>query len=174
MGAAFLMVVHNPKILVFDPSFQLSFIATTALIYVVPIVEKHLSWLTTRWQVRTVLATTIGTQLAVLPLLVYSMGDVSLVSLPANMLILLIIPATMLLGFIAAVISYISTVIAIPFAYVAHVLLSWILKVSELLGNLPFASVRVPIFPLLIMVILYLTLIIAVWRLRNSLRMTAS
>ena len=39
--AGFLMLIHNPKILVFDSSFQLSFTATIALIYLAPKIEKH-------------------------------------------------------------------------------------------------------------------------------------
>jgi len=38
MLAGFLMVLQNPKILVFDSSFQLSFMSTLALIYVAPLI----------------------------------------------------------------------------------------------------------------------------------------
>ncbi|MEK7135088.1 MAG: ComEC/Rec2 family competence protein [Patescibacteria group bacterium] len=132
--AGFLMLLHNPKILVFDPSFQLSFLATLGLIYIMPIVKQYLPYET--------LAQTISTQLAVLPLLVYSMGDVSLVSLPANMLILLTVPWTMFLGFIAVLLSYISVVLAWPLTFVTHLLLSWILVVSHFFSSLPFATVK--------------------------------
>ena len=44
---------------------------------------------------------TIATQIFVLPLLLYQMGQLSLVSLPANLLILPVIPWTMLFGFFA-------------------------------------------------------------------------
>ena len=135
------MILHNPKILVFDPSFQLSFLATCALIYVVPIVEKCLSrGVLTKWEeARSIIATTIGTQITVLPLLIYSMREVSLVSLPANILILFFIPYAMFLGFVATLLSYISITIALPVTYLAHLILSWILFVGHFLGNLSFA-----------------------------------
>ncbi|OHA92275.1 MAG: hypothetical protein A3J09_02225 [Candidatus Zambryskibacteria bacterium RIFCSPLOWO2_02_FULL_51_21] len=142
--AGFVMLLENPKVLVFDPSFQLSFLATLALIYVVPVVEKYLKFITEIWDLRITIATTIGTQLTVLPLLIYSMGNFSLVSLPANVLVLLIIPYTMFLGFAAALLSYVSAFLALPLAYLAHLLLVWILFVSNFLGNMPFASVAVP------------------------------
>src|SRR3989344_4449689 len=174
LAAAFLMIVHNPKILVFDPSFQLSFLATCGLIFLSPIVERYLTLVPTKWGIRTILASTIATQVTVLPFLIYSVGDVSLVSLPANMLILLIIPYTMLAGFIATIITYLSPVIAWPFSYITHLLLSWVLGVSHYLGNLSFASIPVPIFPFWVALIIYLFIFISVRRFQNSLPHSAS
>ncbi len=157
--AGVLMLLENPKILVFDPSFQLSFLATLALIYVVPMVEEYLNRVPSKWELRTTLATTIGTQITVLPLLVYSVGDISLVSLPANVLVLLIIPYTMLLGFVSITISYISSVLALPLAYVTHLLLAWILNVSHVLGNLSFATIKTPHVSVWVVAFVYLALL---------------
>jgi competence protein ComEC len=159
LGAAFLMVMINPKILVFDPSFQLSFLATSALIYVVPIVEKFLKNVPDKWGLKTILSTTLGTQILVLPYLVYSTGEISLVSLIANILILAFIPLTMLIGFIATMLSYISTVLALPFSYLVNLLLSWILGVSKVLSSLSIASVKVTYFPWWSVVIIYTVII---------------
>lgn len=167
--AGFIMILHNPKILVFDPSFQLSFLATCALIYVAPIVESRIGFLSERWGLRSVVATTIATQVTVLPLLMYSMGDVSLVSLPANVLVLLIIPATMFLGFLASIISFIiPTSLSVLTAFPAHFLLSWILGVSHVLGNMSFASIKLPPFSFFWVLVLYAILILIVVRSRNS------
>src|SRR3989344_1391613 len=162
--AAFLMLLENPKILVFDPSFQLSFLATLALIYVVPIVDKYLQKVPQRWGLRTTISTTIATQATVLPLLIYSIGNVSLVSLPANILILLTIPYTMLIGFIATLVAYMSVILALPFSYITHLLLAWILGVSHYLGNLSFASITVPPIPWWLVLLVYLVIIIFVRR----------
>ena len=172
--AGFAMLLENPKILVFDPSFQLSFLATLALIYVVPVVERYLKFVTEKWELRSTLATTVATQLTVLPLLIYSVGDFSLVSLPANMLVLLIIPYTMFLGFAAALLSYVSAFLALPLAYLAHLLLAWILFVADFLGNIPFASVAVPHVSAWIIALAYSVIVILVWRFRNSPRKSAS
>ena len=158
--AGFLMIVWNPKILIFDPSFQLSFLATLALIYIVPIFENYLSFISDYLGLRTVVSTTSATQLMVLPLLVYSMGDFSLVSLLANVLVLSIIPLTMLFGFIATLVSFVSTLLAWPLSYIAHLFLFWILSVSSLLGNLSFASIGVPKFPFWVLLLVYLGVIV--------------
>lgn len=165
---AFLMLIENPKILVFDPSFQLSFLATSALIFVSPIFERHLKWCPERWGLRIILAATLATQTVVLPYLVYTMGIFSLVSLPANMLILLFVPTTMLVGFVATLVAFLSSVLALPFAYPAHLLLAWILGVSGTLGNLSFASVTIPPVSIWLVVLIYLTMIIFVRRSRSS------
>ncbi|MDB5194216.1 MAG: hypothetical protein JWN50_230, partial [Parcubacteria group bacterium] len=78
--AAVLMLMENPKLLVFDPSFQLTFLAMLALIYVEPIVSARL----TKLAFVSLLSTTIATQLTVLPYLLYSVGSVSIVSLLSN------------------------------------------------------------------------------------------
>lgn len=170
-AAGFLMLLHNPKILVFDPSFQLSFLATLGLIYLMPPIEKFFHFMTTRFQLRGILSQTIATQTAVLPLLIYSMGDVSLVSLPANILTLVVVPWTMFLGFIAVLFSYLSIVVAWPVALITHLLLSWILFVSHFLGSLSFASVKIPPFPFGVVFLLYILLIFTItWsRLRKFL-----
>ena len=144
--AGFLMLLENPKILVFDPSFQLSFLATLGLINLMPGIEKYLSCVAlAKWEkLREIVAQTISTQLAVLPLLIYSIGDISLVSLPANILTLLVVPYTMLIGFLAILASFITPIIAWPLAFASHLLLSWILFVSDIFGNLPFASLSIP------------------------------
>ena len=50
--AAFLMLLHNPRILAFDPSFQLSFLATLGLVYLSPALEKYFHFVPGKWQIR--------------------------------------------------------------------------------------------------------------------------
>ena len=140
LAAGFLMLFQNPKILVFDLSFQLSFLATLGLIYFMPVIERKLYWITTRFKIRETLSQTLSTQITVLPLLIYMSGDVSIVSIPANLLILLFVPVTMLVGFLAVLLSFLTTLLAWPLAYLSYLLLSWILFVSHLFGSLPFAT----------------------------------
>lgn len=142
--AGFFMLMHNPKILVFDPSFQLSFLATLGLIYLAPKIEGYFHLVPSRWGFREFAVATVATQIFVLPLLLYQTGQLSLVSLPANLFILVFIPLTMLFGFLSGVIGFASTLLAMPFAFIAYVLLWYELKVVELFSSLPFASVSVP------------------------------
>ncbi|MES2087731.1 MAG: ComEC/Rec2 family competence protein [Patescibacteria group bacterium] len=154
--AGLFMVFQNPKILVFDSSFQLSFASTLALIYVSPIFEKRFLFVTEKFGLRAILVSTLSTQIFVLPMLLYKMGQLSLVALPVNILILSAIPATMLFGFLAGVIGFISSVLAFPFATVAYGLLEYELRVVEFFAHLPFSSVAIAGFPLWLAVFAYL------------------
>jgi len=97
---------------------------------------------------RTVVVATLSTQVFVLPMLLYKMGELSLVALPVNLLILSAIPATMLFGFLAGSVGFLSSMLAFPFAFVAYALLDYELRVVEFFSHLPFASVAVSNFPL--------------------------
>lgn len=155
--AGFLMVLHNPKILVFDTSFQLSFLATVALIYVSPFVEKKLSWLTERWKIREVVTATVATQVFVLPFILYKIGEISIVALPVNLLVLFFVPMMMFFGFLTGVFGFFGTTIAAPFAFITYGLLAYALFVVEWFASLPFAAMAVPSFPLWLMLALYAT-----------------
>jgi len=145
--AGFLMLAHNPKILAFDPSFQLSFLATLGLIYGVPLIEKYFHLTPTGSKLREFAMATVATQIFVLPLLLFMTGEFSLVALPVNLLILAFIPATMLLGFLAGAAGFLSITLAVPFAMISYALLAYELSVVEFFSSLPFASASVPSFP---------------------------
>ena len=138
--AGFVMLLYNPKILIFDPSFQLSFLATLGLIHGAPLLEKHLKFISKTFGLRDIISATLATQIFVLPLLLYMMGKFSIVSLPVNLLILPFIPLTMLFGFLAGVAGFISIFLSFPFAFIAHLFLWYELKVVEVAAAIPFAS----------------------------------
>ena len=100
-GAA--MIALNPKILRFDIGFQLSFLATTGLIYLVPIIKERLERVPEFWNFKENFIATVSAQLMVLPVVLYNFGSFSLLSLPANVLILPAVPLTMFFGFLAGV-----------------------------------------------------------------------
>ena len=153
--AGFFMVLHNPMIVLYDPSFQLSFLATIGLIYVAPRIEKYFHLMPTKFQLREFAVATVSTQLFVLPLLLYMMGEISLVALPVNILVLAFIPVTMLFGFLTGVSGFMSSVFAFPFAVVSYVLLSYELFIVDMFARFPFASISVPHFSLWVMILLY-------------------
>lgn len=153
--AGFLMLLHNPHILVFDTSFQLSFLATVGLIYVSPLIEPHVKWVTERWKMREIVVATLATQVFVLPFLLYKTGVLSIVALPVNLLVLSAIPATMLTGFLAGMVAFLSNTLAFPIAFAAYLLLDYELKIVEFFSHLPFAAVTITSFPLGLMILWY-------------------
>lgn len=175
--AAFIMVTINPKVLVFDVGFQLSFLATAGIIYLYPIFNAKLAKSAgiippahgqkgnsrpILSRLISLLAITLAAQVAVSPYLLYAMGNVSLVALLANVLIIPAVPAAMITGFIAALLAFFSPLIALPFSYLAHLFLAWILAVSGFLGNLSFSLLVIPRFPFWGVLVLYALIIIFV------------
>jgi len=153
--AGFVMLMHNPKILLFDPSFQLSFVAMLGLVHVSPIVLRYMIFLTPRFGIRELAASTLATQIFVLPLILYMMGNLSLVALPVNLLVLAFVPITMFLSFVTGVVGFFSNAFSIPFGFISYLLLSYMFKIAELFASLPFASVTISYFPLWLMILVY-------------------
>ncbi len=146
--AAAAMVLWNPYILLFDPSFQLSFVATLGLIYLSPVLERAFSKIPKRFDLRAIASATIAAQIAVLPLLLYQSGIFSTVSLPVNMLILPFVPLAMLASFLAAMCGFIGVAFAFPFGLIAYSLLAYMFGVVEFFAGVPFSAITIPTFPL--------------------------
>jgi competence protein ComEC len=159
--AGVLMVIINPKILVFDISFQLSFLATIAIIYVAPFLKIKFSFITEKFGLRDVISATISAQILVLPLILYKMGLLSLVALPANIFVLAFIPTTMLFGFITGLFGFFWLPLSIPFAWISWLLLAYIINISSFFANLPFSSINVSCFSFVIMALYYI--LVSVW-----------
>src|SRR3989344_4823981 len=149
------MVLINPLILRYDVSFQLSFIATVGLIFFTPRIEKYFLWAPKQFKIREIISSTFAVYIFVLPFILYKMGTLSLVALPANILILPLIPATMILGFITAILGIIWYPLAVPTGIIVSLLLHLELKIIEFFSNIPFASVVIPNFSVLLVIAIY-------------------
>lgn len=142
--AGFCMVAWNPFVLVFDAGFQLSFMATLGLVLGAPLVAQRLTFLPELFQLREIASATLATQIAVLPLLLYHIGNVSLVAPVVNVLVLPVIPFAMLTGFLMGIVGIFSYALAFPFAWITHMLLTYTLFVVDLFSRIPYASVSFP------------------------------
>lgn len=154
--AGVFMVAWNPFVLVFDVSFQLSFLATIAVIFLAPRFEKHFKWITPKLGLRDIVSVTSAAYVFVLPFVLYKMGNLSLVALPANILILPFIPVTMMFGFLTGIAGIIWFPLLVPFAIVSKILLSYELLVVNFFADLPFSSFIIPNFPLILTIAIYL------------------
>jgi len=153
--AIVVMVLWNPSTLIYDPSFHLSVLATYGVMYGPPIILKYLMFITERFGLREMCATTLGAQCAVLPYILYMSGDFSLFALPANFLVLPFVPLTMLLGFFTGILGFVSRFVALIPGIPAHLFLSWNVFVGEVVSALPYASLHVPHIPFLFIFMFY-------------------
>ncbi|MFA7192154.1 MAG: ComEC/Rec2 family competence protein [Candidatus Paceibacterota bacterium] len=161
--AGLIMFAYDPRV-VTDISFQLSFVATFGILYITPMVVSWVFLIPARFGIREIASTTIAAQIAVLPLLLYSSGILSFVSFPANIFILPFIPLAMLFSFISGLAGFLGIGLSSLFGGVSNILLSYILKVIQIFASLPFASVTVYKFSLLMLVIFYLLILFWVFK----------
>lgn len=122
------MIALNPKVLRFDVGFQLSFLATLGLIYLAPVIKSRLERMPEFWNFKENLVATASAQLMVLPIILYNFGSFSLLSLPANVLILPVVPLTMFSGFLGGILGLIWS----RFGEIAG-LAAWLLAEYEIL-----------------------------------------
>lgn len=143
--AGVVMIYLNPKILRFDTGFQLSFLATLGLVYISPFFEKYFLWLPKTLDLRGIASATFGAQIAVLPLVLFNFGRLSLVSPLANILILPIIPFAMFFGFSSGLVSWLWLGFGKFIGWVAWLILTYQIKAAELISKIPLASMDVKI-----------------------------
>lgn len=161
--AGCLMLLFNPLLLAYDPGFQLSFIATLGLILGAPIISAWLTIITSAFW-RDLVSATIAAQISVLPLLLYQTGLFSLVSLPANILVLPFVPLAMLLSAAAGLGGLIAGPLAPLFGLPAYAVLSYLIAIAEISASLPAAALAVPMFPFAVTVLAYAVLGLVVYK----------
>ncbi len=174
--AAALLVAVSPQV-VDDLSFQLSFAATTALALIAaPAYERAAAavGLTTGGRsagtaaASTLLETVIISAAAVaatLPLIALHFGRISLVALPANLLVVPTFPFIFLGSLATAIAGAIAPGLGEFVGWIAAWLpLSWFVEVAQWSASLPFASANIDGFRLEHAAALYAALIgLAVW-----------
>lgn len=161
--AVLLLLAPNPLLLVFDPSFELSVLATIGLVFVTPIVSSRLKFVTEKFGLRETISATLGTQMTTLPLLLYTNGLFSLVSLPVNVIVLPFIPTIMFLGFFTGIFGLVSLYLSFIPGFFAYGLLWYVLKVIELGSSLPFSSIKIPAFSLPVLFGIYIVISIYIF-----------
>lgn len=168
-AAAVVLVLWNPLVVLYDPSFALSFLATLGLILLSPWVESKLPKIfSTHEQLRSIAASTIAVQIYVLPALLYYMGVLSFVALPANILTLPLIPFAMLTGFLAGLFGLLHPLLGLVPALFSDLVLRWLMFVAENAAALPFSHAVIPAFPLWLLALVYVPLSIFAWRMYSK------
>ena len=155
VGAA--MVLYEPLIL-FHSSFHLSFLATFALLAFAPFFEERLWWITDKFQFRSIVAVTVATQVFLLPYLAYAIGEVSLIAIITNVLILPLVPLAMLFGAIVGLIAVVSPSLAIILSPLSYIPLAYMTHSVEWFARIPYATVPLFHIPWWAVVIVYIVI----------------
>ena len=136
-----LMTLWDPMV-VYDVSFQLSCIATFAVVFAVPPVLKKygsaFKFLPDKFKIRETMVGTATIELFLLPILLSTSGKISLVTVVTNLLILPILPVVMGFGFAATLLGYVNYFVAMPLVYISNLMLGYILFIANFFASIPF------------------------------------
>ncbi len=143
------MVIHNPRIVLDDASFHLSFLATFGLIILSPRVSAlihapkdktdTLPW----W--KELFSATVSAQLMVLPYILFFSGQLSPYALFANLLALPMVPVTMGFSTLALLVSTIFPWLGEVLGVLSSIPAWWVLRVGAWSAQLPGAGMLFPI-----------------------------
>lgn len=153
---ALIMIIINPMLL-YNISFQLSFISTAGLIYLMPKIRQVLYFLPEF--IKSSLALTISVQIFTLPVLAYYFNVISLVSIFANLLAVPLMEIVIILGLVSTLFTdlpFLSGSILYFLGSPLDIANFIVMK----LASFPFAQIHVPTMPAFLVIIFYVMIYI--------------
>lgn len=137
--AAAMTAWANPVYIWSDLSWYLSFLAFYGILIVSPLLQSRLPTKVHSSVLGGVALETICAEITTLPFVLYMFGEMSHVSLFANILVVSFIPIAMLLGAIAGLVGMFAGTVAGWFTWPAVLVLNYMLDVAHILASVPHA-----------------------------------
>ena len=165
--AAVIMLLINPKLLHQDIGFQLSFLAVLGILFFSPSLEKWLKRLPETLQIKSSVVMSLAAQITTLPIIAYNFQKLSLIAPVANIFILPILPLLMMIGLADLCLGLIWLKLGEIGGWVVWLMLSYLLKIVELLNKVPYAFVEVEQIGMWLIVLYYGTLVLLIYFVRK-------
>jgi len=128
--AASVMLLINPRMLLDDVGFQLSFVAAIGLVTLGPVFQRWFFFLPKKLNLRSILSETLAATFATMPISLWQFKTVSLISPIANLFVIPWIILAMSLGMMGVLVSLISsaigTVAFLPVAVILEIMLTFV------------------------------------------------
>ncbi|OGH58810.1 MAG: hypothetical protein A2725_03610 [Candidatus Magasanikbacteria bacterium RIFCSPHIGHO2_01_FULL_33_34] len=163
---AVLMTIYNPFVLVWDIGFQLSFLATIGLVYLLPILEDKFKKFPNLFSIKTLFLSTISAIILTFPLTLYQFGRFSIVAPVVNILVLWLIPFIMLFGFISVLLSFLFYPIGQMFAWLTFLGLKYITFITVWFSTFEYSSVEFQV-PLFFIFVIYFVIFFIIYKLKK-------
>lgn len=157
--SAAVMIVADPG-MISDLGFQLSFVSTCGLVYLVPVLRRLLPWIPDWLEDSTLV--TVSAVIATLPLIMYSFGRFSLIAPVANFLVLPVISVVMGVGVVLILVPAVLNSLAVLVGSIVWVPLEYFNFIISKLSSVSFASIDVKDMPEVWVVLSYIALGIGV------------
>ncbi len=152
--ASLIMILHQPLSLPYDPSFQLSFLATVGLIVWTPYIERIIKSVPKKFLLREIIASTVATQIVVIPYIIWYIGKTSTLGLLSNIIIVPLVPWLMLLGAMTLSLGLIWLPLATPLAILTYTLATIIIFITHTFARIPGAMLEYSM-PIYFLIIIY-------------------
>lgn len=166
--AAWVMLLLNPKLLLSDVGFQLSFLAVLGILYLLPILENKFKKLPELGPIKNIILITLAAQIMVQPLLIFYFHKISLVALLANILVLPLVPFLMIWTFLNSVVGVFSIFFGRLMGYVSYLATDYLIIISTWLGELPLAYSRWELNSVFLTLVFYFMIIMFIVKNKNS------
>jgi len=157
------MLLINPN-WILSISFQLSVMATLGVVVMAPILLPFFKQVPNI--LREDLVVSLSAQILTLPFIAYNFGQISIIGVLVNGLVLWCISLVMISGFFTLAVSFLSTTLGQIIGLLPGVLLTYFIYIVEIFSKIPFGSVRVGESSLILWVGYYLLIGGLVWGLR--------
>ena len=145
--AAIILVSFNPLVIVYDIGFQLSFLAVLGLLWYVNLWQWLLKFIPNVFKIREMISVTLAAQMFTWPLIVYYFHILSIISPIANIFILPLLPAVLILSLLLSLFGFIPF-LAQVIAWPLFILLKIIVVTTTHLAQIPFGFVKLENFSL--------------------------
>lgn len=157
VAVAAAMVAIEPRTLLYDPGFALSFLATIGVIYTTPKITEWLTWVPETLGLKEILGVSLAATAWTVPFSAYQFGQISLLSPLANMLVLPTLSFILLFGFLAALASFVIPFLGFLIGYIAYIGMRYVEMIVTTLASLPTVSVQATL-PAIVPVTIYTVL----------------
>jgi ComEC/Rec2-related protein len=164
--AAVITAYANPFYVWSDISWYLSFLAFFGVMVWAPLISERMPFSKKESVVVAVGIESISAEAMSLPIVLFTFGQMSFIGLPANMLVVALVPLAMLLSTIAGLTGMLAPQLAGWLAWPAKLVLSYMLDISHVLAGLPHVFAENLGLPLAEMLLWYagiVTLTYALW-----------
>jgi competence protein ComEC len=138
--AASITVAIQPSYAWGDLGWQLSFSAFAGVMIIAPLLQRFFFGEKEPGTLRQILGETVAAHIITLPIIVLGFGVISNVAIPANLLIVPLVPLAMLLTFISGIVGLIVPVVAEIIALPATWLLTYMTETAQYLAGLSWSQ----------------------------------
>ena len=169
---AALLAVFNPSV-IFEASFMLSFAATLGILIFSQSFSDKLSFVYSKLKEGTkirrllksicdLIAVGLAAQIFIIPLQVYLFNEISSLSVIATVIVNPLLSPMLIGGLLFCLVSFISPLLAFPFAGFTYVFTKILILIAKFFANLPFS--RIPVIDVTIFsLFIYALIVISIY-----------